>query len=400
MVENVRARPEGLLTPETRFPAAVAAGKSSSPETGIVSSVTLSDIVKRFEAFTAVHKTSLEIPEGNFVTLLGPSGCGKTTTLRMVAGLLDPTEGEILIKGRKVNDVPIHKRNLGLVFQNYALFPHKTIAENVAFGLKYRGVSKQDARKRVQGALELVQLPGVGDRYPKQLSGGQQQRIALARAIVIEPDVLLLDEPLSALDANLREDMRVELKRIQERIGVTTIFVTHDQSEALVMSDQIAVMNQGRFEQMGTARDLYYRPETPFVAGFVGDSNRWSGRIERSDGGVLELRTEIGLLIRGTAQGRALGGGQSADIFVRPEAIRLSRKETELTSLDNHLKGHVTSLLFNAAASRVLVRDEGSAGEIEVALPQSGEFDDLAKGDVVHIGWSGEQANCFAAGAE
>jgi len=220
-----------------------------------MSAVTLDGIVKRFGSLTAVHPTTLEIPEGSFLTLLGPSGCGKTTNLRMIAGLLDPTEGEIRIGGRRVNDVPIHKRNLGLVFQNYALFPHKTVADNVAFGLKYRDVPKSEIPGRVQAALELVQLPHLGDRYPKELSGGQQQRIALARAIVIEPDVLLLDEPLSALDANLREDMRVELKRIQERIGVTTVFVTHDQSEALAMSDLIVVMSEGRVEQVGAPEE-------------------------------------------------------------------------------------------------------------------------------------------------
>ena len=188
-------------------------------------------------------------------------------------GLLDPTEGEILIGGRRVNDVPIHKRNLGLVFQNYALFPHKTVAENVAFGLKYRDIPKSEIPGKVQAALELVQLPHLGDRYPKELSGGQQQRIALARAIVIEPDVLLLDEPLSALDANLREDMRVELKRIQERIGVTTVFVTHDQSEALAMSDLIVVMSEGRVEQVGKPEAVYNTPASEFVANFLGASN-------------------------------------------------------------------------------------------------------------------------------
>lgn len=238
-----------------------------------MSAVTLNNIVKRFGDYTAVHQMSLEIEEGSFVTLLGPSGCGKTTTLRMIAGLLDPSEGEIAIKGKRVNDVPIHKRNLGLVFQNYALFPHKTVADNVAFGLNYRNVGKEDARRKVAGALELVQLPDLGGRYPKELSGGQQQRIALARAIVIEPDVLLLDEPLSALDANLREDMRVELKRIQQSIGVTTVFVTHDQTEALAMSDKIIVMSEGRVEQIGAPEEVYNTPASEFVAQFLGASN-------------------------------------------------------------------------------------------------------------------------------
>ncbi|MGG7568156.1 ABC transporter ATP-binding protein [Rhodovulum sp. DZ06] len=238
-----------------------------------MSSVVLTDVVKRFNDFTAVHPTSLEIPEGEFVTLLGPSGCGKTTTLRMIAGLLDPSGGEISIGGKRMNEVPIHKRNLGIVFQNYALFPHRTVAQNIAFGLRHRGFAKSEIPGRVADALELVQLPGVGDRYPKALSGGQQQRIALARAVVTEPEVLLLDEPLSALDANLREDMRVELKRIQERIGVTTVFVTHDQSEALAMSDRIVVMSAGRVEQVGAPEEVYNAPRTAFVADFLGASN-------------------------------------------------------------------------------------------------------------------------------
>ena len=258
-----------------------------------MSSVSLRNIVKQFGTFTAVHKANLEIPEGAFVTLLGPSGCGKTTNLRMIAGLLDPTEGEILIGGRRVNDIPIHKRNLGIVFQNYALFPHKTVAENVAFGLKYRDVPKSEVPKRVQAALDLVQLPNVGDRYPKALSGGQQQRIALARAIVIEPDVLLLDEPLSALDANLREDMRVELKRIQDQIGVTTVFVTHDQSEALAMSDQIVVMSAGRIEQVGTPEEVYNTPASEFVANFLGASNIMKGQCAAAGPDAIRVETPV-----------------------------------------------------------------------------------------------------------
>jgi len=258
-----------------------------------VSSVVLDNIVKRFGSFTAVHSTSLEIPEGTFLTLLGPSGCGKTTNLRMIAGLLDPTEGEILIGGRRVNDVPIHKRNLGIVFQNYALFPHKSVADNVAFGLKYRDVPKSEIAGRVQAALDLVQLPDVGGRYPRELSGGQQQRIALARAIVIEPDVLLLDEPLSALDANLREDMRVELKRIQDKIGVTTVFVTHDQSEALAMSDRIVVMSAGRVEQVGTPEEVYNRPASEFVANFLGASNILESRCTDTGRDAVQLDVPV-----------------------------------------------------------------------------------------------------------
>ncbi|MBC7282039.1 ABC transporter ATP-binding protein [Hoeflea sp.] len=293
-----------------------------------MSAVSLSNIVKRFGDYTAVHQMSLDIEEGSFVTLLGPSGCGKTTTLRMIAGLLDPTEGDITIKGRRVNDVPIHKRNLGLVFQNYALFPHKTVADNVAFGLNYRDVSKDEAKRKVAAALELVQLPDLGGRYPKELSGGQQQRIALARAIVIEPDVLLLDEPLSALDANLREDMRVELKRIQQSIGVTTVFVTHDQTEALAMSDQIIVMSEGRVEQVGAPEDVYNTPATEFVAKFLGASNLLTAQCVDAAGGgiVLDLPGFPRIEIPRERAPRVSGPGP-VRLVIRAEKLHLKAPE-------------------------------------------------------------------------
>ncbi|MCC5984725.1 MAG: ABC transporter ATP-binding protein [Rhodobacteraceae bacterium] len=286
--------------------------------------VSLENIVKRFGAFTAVEQTSLTIPEGTFTTLLGPSGCGKTTTLRMIAGLLDPSEGDIVIGGRRVNDVPIHKRNLGLVFQNYALFPHKTVADNVAFGLRYRNVARAEIARRVREALELVQLPHLAGRYPRALSGGQQQRIALARAIVIEPEVLLLDEPLSALDANLREDMRVELKRIQERIGVTTVFVTHDQSEALAMSDQIVVMSDGRVEQVGAPEEVYNTPASEFVARFLGASNILDGRcLSRGPAGA-ELEVPVfGKVMVPATRAPHLGGEGPAKLVIRAERLLL-----------------------------------------------------------------------------
>jgi len=258
-----------------------------------MSTVSLHNIVKKFGNFTAVHETSLEMADGEFVTLLGPSGCGKTTNLRMIAGLLDPTSGDILINGKRINDVPIHKRNLGIVFQNYALFPHRTVAQNIGFGLKYRNIGRSEAEDRVRKVLDLVQLPDTADRYPKALSGGQQQRIALARAIVIEPSVLLLDEPLSALDANLREDMRIELKRIQDRIGVTTVFVTHDQSEALAMSDRIVVMSAGRVEQVGGPEEVYNTPASEFVANFLGASNILHGACTGADDRTVSVDTPL-----------------------------------------------------------------------------------------------------------
>ncbi|MGS4919023.1 MULTISPECIES: ABC transporter ATP-binding protein [Mameliella] len=298
-----------------------------------MSTVTLDNIVKRFGTFTAVHPTNLEIPEGTFLTLLGPSGCGKTTNLRMIAGLLDPTEGEIRIGGKSVNNVPIHKRNLGIVFQNYALFPHKSVADNVAFGLKYRNVPSSEIPGRVQQALDLVQLPDVGDRYPKALSGGQQQRIALARAIVIEPDVLLLDEPLSALDANLREDMRVELKRIQDQIGVTTVFVTHDQSEALAMSDQIVVMSAGRVEQVGTPEEVYNRPASEFVANFLGASNIIEGTCSGKDAETVALDVPVFGKVPVPADKAPKVSEGAAKLVLRAEKLQLMPQGADTTGM-------------------------------------------------------------------
>lgn len=247
-------------------------------------------IEKRYGKVVAVKKMDLEIPEGSLVTLLGPSGCGKTTLLRMLAGLETPTNGDIFIRGKRINDTPIHKRNLGMIFQNYALFPHKTIFENVAFGLKYRGTSKEDIQGKVEKALEMVRLPGVGERMPSQLSGGQQQRIALARAIVFEPDVLLMDEPLSALDENLREDMRREIDNLQQDLGVTTIFVTHDQREALSMSDKVVVMRDGFIQQQGTPEEVYNNSANHFVADFLGHSNFMKAVVEEKQNGFFRVR--------------------------------------------------------------------------------------------------------------
>jgi len=281
--------------------------------------VELHGIRKTFGEVEAVKRVDLAFEEGSFTTLLGPSGCGKTTILRMIAGLETPSEGDILIKGNRINDLPIHKRNLGLVFQNYALFPHKTIEQNVAFGLKYRGVSRDETERRVKQALDIVRLPGVEKRLPAQLSGGQQQRIALARAIVIEPDVLLLDEPLSALDANLREEMRVELKNIQRDIGITTVFVTHDQEEALSMSDKVVVMDHGLVEQVGAPDEVYRWPETRFVADFLGHSNILKGQAGGGGEGKAEVRLENDLVVRANANGAELG--ERVELVVRAHKV-------------------------------------------------------------------------------
>ncbi len=283
-------------------------------------------IFKRFDKVVAVEKIDLDIAEGSLVTLLGPSGCGKTTLLRMIAGLEAPTAGDILVKGVRINDVPIHKRNLGMIFQNYALFPHKTIYDNIAFGLKYRNVRKEEIKARVTRALEMVRLPGVEQRYPSQLSGGQQQRIALARAIVIEPDVLLMDEPLSALDENLREEMRREIDNLQRMLGVTTIFVTHDQREALSMSDKIVVMKDGRKLQEGPPEAVYNTPENHFVADFLGHSNFLAGQVSGHKGEWIVVTLKDGHEILSVAP-RAFHAGEPVEIVIRAQKFSIDPKE-------------------------------------------------------------------------
>ena len=298
-------------------------------------------IMKRFDNVVAVEKMDLDIEEGTLVTLLGPSGCGKTTLLRMVAGLEDPTEGDIFIKGVRINDTPIHKRNLGMIFQNYALFPHKTIFENVAFGLKYRSVSKEEITRKVTRALEMVRLPGVENRMPAQLSGGQQQRIAMARAIVIEPDVLLMDEPLSALDENLREEMRREVDNLQQLLGVTTIFVTHDQREALSMSDKIIVMQDGRKQQEGHPEAVYNEPSNHFVADFLGHSNFMPGEVVDVDGQHAHVRIETGDVLIAKNKGR-FSKSERVELVVRAQRFDAFPKD-EFKPVEgmNHFEGRI-----------------------------------------------------------
>jgi spermidine/putrescine transport system ATP-binding protein len=356
-------------------------------------------LTRRFGDVVAVDDVSFAVPRGSFFSILGPSGCGKTTIMRMIAGFLDPSSGDILIRGQSVLQTPPNKRPVNMVFQHLALFPMMNIADNIGYGLRRAGLPRAEIARKVEAALERIGLPGIGRRKVDELSGGQKQRVAIARCMVLEPDVLLLDEPLGALDLKLRERMKVELKALQSAFDTTFVYITHDQSEALVMSDNIAVMNKGRFEQTGSGRDLYYRPATSFVAGFVGDANRWTGRIERTGGDAVALRTDSGLVLRGAGHGRALAPGDPAEIFVRPEAIRLARSAEDLAHLDNRMSGQVTSLLFNGAASRIIVQGAEGGPEVEVNLPQSGEFADLARGAPVHIGWSAEQGNCFATGA-
>jgi putative spermidine/putrescine transport system ATP-binding protein/spermidine/putrescine transport system ATP-binding protein len=303
------------------------------------------------------------------MTLLGPSGCGKTTLLSLVAGFLIPDRGEIAIDGRQVTDLPTHRREIGIMFQNYALFPHMSVAANVGYGLKMRRTPRPEIARRVADALGLVKLAGLEDRRPRQLSGGQQQRVALARALVIRPKVLLLDEPFSALDRNLRASMQVEIKEIQRKLGVTTIFVTHDQSEALSLSDRIAVIAEGRIRQLGTPDEIYRRPIDRFVASFVGDVNVLSARLERSDGATAMVA--LGL-VQVPVPARTLRGaipGEAVDLFVRPEGLRVAEPGAAVAAhgvvaAQVYQGGHVDLYVDapEAVSGRVLLRLPGHEG--------------------------------------
>ncbi|MGE4251308.1 MAG: ABC transporter ATP-binding protein [Parvibaculaceae bacterium] len=350
--------------------------------------VDLKGVTLAYGPFVAVNNVDLTIDKGSFVTLLGPSGCGKTTILRSIAGLVSPTAGEIVVAGRRINDVPIYKRNIGLVFQNYALFPHKTVADNIAFGLKYRGVPKTDIARKVKRALDMVRLPGVEKKLPSQLSGGQQQRIALARAIVIEPDVLLLDEPLSALDANLREEMRTELKIIQREVGITTIFVTHDQEEALAMSDRIVVMNHGLIEQNGTPEDVYRAPASKFVASFLGQSNLLPGTIVSTGAGKAKITLDNGAGIETQAPASAKPGDKVTVI------VRAQRLEVGKATGANRIKGRIAATSYLGGSAIYAIDAQG------LKLQANTIIDDrvFREGETVEIGFA--PSDCVLLGAD
>ena len=306
--------------------------------------IRLEGLRKVYGELVAVDDLGLEIRDGEFLTFLGPSGCGKTTTLRMIAGFVIPDGGRVHVHGQDVTDVMPNARNIGMVYQQYALFPHMSVLENVAFGLRVRKVPPEELRRRVQASLELVRLTEFARRLPRTLSGGQQQRVALARALVIEPEVLLLDEPLSNLDAKLRREMQLELRRLQAQLGITTIYVTHDQSEALAMSDRIAVMNQGRLEQIDTPAELYHHPRTAFVAGFIGQANLLDVTVtESSADGVSVVVDQLwGFLAAGDARFEA--GGRALAV-VRPEAIFLSGEPR-----DGLIEADVSEVVYGGAS--------------------------------------------------
>ena len=333
-----------------------------------MTTVRLVDVTKRYGSMVAVDHVSAEVAEGELVTLLGPSGCGKTTTLRMVAGLIEPTEGEIRFDDQVVNDVPPHRRHIGLAFQSHALFPHLTVAKNVAFGLEVRGRSKSAVRDRVEEMLDLVELHGFGDRVPAQLSGGQQQRVALARMLATDPRVLLFDEPLSALDRNLRDTLKYAILALQRRTRKTAIYVTHDQSEAFAISDRVVVMNRGRIEQVGSQLDIYLRPTSEFVANFVGDNNALPGEVigdaPAGEGGERRVVVASGRLRFEATDPIGLHPGDPVLAFVRPENIEVLADGASDTA--GVVEGTVDQIVFEGPTIRFTVDVDGTPLRVSV----------------------------------
>ena len=350
----------------------------------------LDRLSKRYGDTTAVEALSLSVNRGEFISLLGPSGCGKTTTLQMIAGFVEPSGGSIVLDGRDVSRVPANKRGLGLVFQNYALFPHMTVAENLAFPLTVRNLSKTDISERVKRVLNMVQLDAFAKRYPGQLSGGQQQRVALARALVFEPQLVLMDEPLGALDKQLREHMQMEIKHIHQRLGVTVVYVTHDQGEALTMSDRVAVFHQGEIQQIADPRTLYEEPCNTFVANFIGENNRINGTLLGSDGKRCQVQLPRGERVEALAVnvGQA---GEPVTLSIRPERVRLNGHSE---SCVNRFSGRVAEFIYLGDHVRVRLEVCGK-GDFFVKQPIAELDPALAVGDVVPLGWEVEHARAL-----
>jgi spermidine/putrescine ABC transporter ATP-binding subunit len=348
-------------------------------------SVSLTDLKKTFDRTNAVDGVSLDIRSGEFLTLLGPSGSGKTTTLMMIAGFEMPTAGDIAIDGKSVVAMPPYRRNIGMVFQNYALFPHLTVEENIGFPLKQRGVPKAERVKLVGEALELVHLPGYGARYPRQLSGGQQQRVALARAIVFQPRLLLMDEPLGALDKQLRENLQLEMRRLHADLGITFIYVTHDQEEALTMSDRIAVMNDGKVAQVGRPEDLYDRPSSRFVAGFIGESNFLPAIVRGMEDDVVVAECK-GVLIRALCPVRPASGAKIM-LTTRPERLRFADGGWNATTAQNRLIVTVTEAVFAGERCRYMLQAADGTSMV-LKEPSSAAIRRRTVGEQAEIAWS------------
>jgi putative spermidine/putrescine transport system ATP-binding protein len=345
--------------------------------------IELHDLAKSYDATVAVSGVSLDVAQGELVALLGPSGCGKTTTLRMIAGFIEATKGRILIGGRDVTHLPPYRRDTGMVFQGYALFPHMTVAENVAFGLEMRRVEKNTIAPRVAEALRLVRLEGLGARLPRELSGGQQQRVALARALVVNPAVFLLDEPLSNLDAKLRHEVRIEIRQLQQRLGLTTIFVTHDQEEALTLADRLVLMSKGTIQQIGRPEDLYNRPANLFVADFIGKANVIRGRL--AEPGI--FASAGGMAVRCDADAQRSGavpGGSAAALVLRPERIALT--PAPIAGRANNIAGSIERLTYLGPMTEYLVRCQ-SGEALTVHGVNGTENAPLAAGAPVWAGW-------------
>ena len=346
--------------------------------------LSVKDVVKKFGQFTAVDRVSFDVEDGKFFSILGPSGCGKTTLLRMIAGFYEPSEGVIEIRGKNMSNVEPNKRPVNLVFQHLALFPMMDVKENIAFGLKRRGEKGPGVYRKVNDLLERVGLPDSGNKKINQLSGGQKQRVAIARCLVLEPAVLLLDEPLGALDLKLREHMKVELKKLQVEVGTTFVYITHDQSEALVMSDKVAVMNSGHFEQVDTPQNLYGKPASSFVAQFVGDNNQFIGKLSKNESGRFFLLTDDNNKYFIDSPGDVKEDGR-AELYIRPEAMIINPAK-ENTIL-NKVKVSVKAILFDGGNSRLLVNPVGSSKDMIVSLPQNRQFDYIKAGDSIEVGW-------------
>jgi putative spermidine/putrescine transport system ATP-binding protein len=355
-----------------------------------VAHLELRGLAKRFGAATAVDGVSIAIERGERLALLGPSGCGKTTTLNMIAGFLDPDAGSVTIGGRDMTPVPAHKRNIGMVFQQYALFPHLSVADNVGFGLRMRRVGKAEQARRVAEALAVVRLTGYGERYPRQLSGGQQQRVALARALVLRPEMLLLDEPLSNLDAKLRQEMRTELLQILETVGITTILVTHDQEEALALSQQLVVMNLGRIEQAGPPGEVYRRPASSFVAKFLGDPNVLDARIVEAAPDHLTCELANGWRIcAGPRPGLLIG--QPVELVLRSERLKLAPTQG---GAGNAFAVALEHVIYLGITTRYVVRD----GDVRLTVLAHDEAAGRAPGDRLFVQWEPADTLVFPAG--
>jgi spermidine/putrescine transport system ATP-binding protein len=343
----------------------------------------LDGVSKHFGGFPAVRHADFTIARGEFFAMLGPSGCGKTTTLKMIAGFEQPSAGRVLLEGNDVSRVPPHRRNVNTVFQQYALFPHMTVAENVAFGPRSKKVPRAEYTHRVGDVLDVVRLAEFAGRKPSQLSGGQQQRVALARALVNYPSALLLDEPLAALDLKLREAMQLELKRIQREVGITFVFVTHDQGEALTMSDRIAVMSEGIVEQIGTPEEIYQRPATLFVAGFIGSANLLPGTVSSFDGDEAVVELECGVTVRAVGDGRPTVG-DPVSLMIRPERLQVA---TTPGADGRSLEGLVVQVIFHGASVRLhLVLKDGT--EVVTNVDPDAELPFLRPGARVHVAWN------------